>query len=143
MTTISPAPKRTVRRANIGNDFERRAYFFMRMSGISLLILAVGHVFIQLVLNDVHNLTLAFVADQWDDWGWKIYDMLLLFLALPHGINGLRNILEDYIHNERTLRVIRGLLVAFLVFALVYAAAAIIFFDPAQARDVAETLAPH
>jgi succinate dehydrogenase / fumarate reductase membrane anchor subunit len=100
----------------------------MRLSGIVLLFLAVGHVMIQLVLNDVHNLTLQFVADQWKSWGWKAYDMLLLAFAVTHGYNGLRNILEDYIHNEKLMRVIHYVLAVFVVATVAWSAVAIITF---------------
>lgn len=119
----------TSRSVQIKANFERYAYLFMRLSGIGLLFLAVGHVFIQLILNDVHSLSLQFVADQWDDWGWKAYDMLLLFFAMAHGLNGLRNVLEDYIHNRGVMRVINYALLVFLVVTILWAGYAIFAFD--------------
>ena len=124
MTAVN-LTKRTV---SSKQKFERTAYLFMRLSGIVLLFLAVGHVMIQLVLNDVHNLTLQFVADQWKSWGWKAYDMLLLAFAITHGYNGLRNILEDYIHNEKLMRVIHYVLAVFVVATVAWSAVAIITF---------------
>ena len=124
MTAVN-LTKRTV---SSKQKFERTAYLFMRLSGIVLLFLAVGHVMIQLVLNDVHNLTLQFVADQWKSWGWKAYDMLLLAFAITHGYNGLRNILEDYIHNEKLMRVIHYALAVFVVATVAWSAVAIITF---------------
>ncbi|MEM8856697.1 MAG: succinate dehydrogenase [Chloroflexota bacterium] len=109
-------------------NFERYAYMFMRLSGIALLFLATGHVTIQLLLNDVHNLTLQFVADQWSSWGWRAYDSLLLILAVPHGYNGLRNILEDYIHNERLMRIISWVLAVFVVMTVIWSLIAIMTF---------------
>lgn len=120
----------TTRSVRVKANLERTAYLFMRLSGIGLLFLAVGHVTIQLVLNNVHNLTLQFVANQWDDWGWKAYDMLLLFFALSHGLNGLRNILEDYIHNRSVIRVINILLLIFLIVTILWSGNAIFRFDP-------------
>ncbi|MFK7804239.1 MAG: succinate dehydrogenase, hydrophobic membrane anchor protein [Anaerolineae bacterium] len=110
-------------------NFERYAYLFMRLSGIALLFLAVGHVLIQLILNDVHNLTLQFVRDQWSSWGWRAYDSLLLILAVPHGYNGLRNILEDYIHNERLMQIISYVLAVFVVITVLWSLFAIITFQ--------------
>ncbi|MFT5193794.1 MAG: succinate dehydrogenase / fumarate reductase membrane anchor subunit [Cellvibrionaceae bacterium] len=110
-------------------NFERYAYLFMRLSGIGLLFLAVGHVLIQLILNDVHNLTLEFVREQWSSWGWRAYDSLLLILAVPHGYNGLRNILEDYIHNEVLMKWITRLLLVFVVITVVWSLIAIITFQ--------------
>jgi succinate dehydrogenase / fumarate reductase membrane anchor subunit len=111
------------------SPLERYGYLFMRLTGVALLLLAVGHMMIQHVLNDVHNLTLAFVQAQWSSWGWRVYDLLLLIFAISHGFNGLRTVLEDYVHNERTVRVLRWALFIFLVITIFWAAVAIISFD--------------
>lgn len=107
---------------------ERGAFMFMRLSGLALLLLAVGHVLIQLILNDVHSLTLVFVAEQWSNWGWKVYDMLLLVFAITHGYNGLRYVLEDYIHNEKVMATINYILPIFVVFTIIWSAVAIATF---------------
>lgn len=111
-------------------NLERVAYMFMRMSGIALLVLAVGHMMIQHVLNSSANLTIQFVAAQWSAWGWKVYDMLLLIFAYIHGINGLRNILEDYIHNRSLMRGISIFLAIFAVITVIWAGFAIASFNP-------------
>ena len=118
----------TTKTISTHQKFERFAYMFMRMSGLVLLFLAVGHVTIQLLLNDVHNLTLQFVADQWNSWGWRAYDILLLVFAITHGYNGLRNILEDYIHNEKLMNTLYYVLGFFVVATVVWAAIAIATF---------------
>lgn len=122
---VTNAPVQDV---SLKQRFERYAYLFMRLSGVILLFLAVGHVMLQLILNDVHNLTLQFVADQWDSWGWKAYDMLLLIFAVSHGYNGLRNILEDYIHSESTMKFISVALGVFVVITIAWSAVAIATF---------------
>ncbi len=122
----------TRRKVQVQSNFERTAFMFMRMSGIALLILAVGHMLIQHVLNTTANLTLMFVAEQWNSWGWKAYDFLLLLFAIPHGVNGLRNILEDYIHNESTMRVINIVLAIFVVATVIWAGIAITTFDASR-----------
>ena len=115
-------------------SLERSAFMFMRMSGIVLLILAVGHMMIQHVLNSSAHLTLQFVADQWDTWGWKVYDMLLLIFAYFHGINGLRNVLEDYIHNRSLMKNITTVLAIFAVVTVIWAGFAIVSFNPEVVR---------
>jgi succinate dehydrogenase / fumarate reductase membrane anchor subunit len=116
------------RKVKVPGNLERTAFMFMRVSGIALLVLAVGHMMIQHVLNSSHNLTLQFVADQWQSWGWKVYDMLLLAFAISHGLNGLRNVLEDYVHNRNTVKIINWGLAAFLVATLLWAGIAIASF---------------
>ena len=125
MSTMTKTPPRKVK---VPSNMERTAFMFMRISGIALLILAVGHMMIQHVVNSSHNLTLQFVADQWNSWGWKVYDMLLLVFAMSHGINGFRNVLEDYLHNRNTVRIINYALAVFLVVTLFWAGIAIASF---------------
>ncbi len=132
MTTYSGV---THRKVQVQSNFERLAFLFMRLTGIGLIILAVGHVLIQHVLSDVHNLTMEVVAATWNSWGWKVYDMLLLAFAIPHGVNGLRNILEDYIHNKQTVKVVNIILVIFIVATLIWAGFAIASFNPVTALN--------
>jgi succinate dehydrogenase / fumarate reductase membrane anchor subunit len=128
MTQLTETTHRTVR---IQGNFERYAFLFMRLTGVALLVLAVGHMMIQHVLNSTANLTLQFVAQQWNSWGWKAYDLLLLAFAFSHGINGLRNVLEDYIHNRRIMRGINIFLAIFVVITILWAGFAISAFDAA------------
>jgi succinate dehydrogenase / fumarate reductase membrane anchor subunit len=124
--------KITVRRIKLEGNFERYAWLFMRLSGVAMLVLAVGHMVIQHVLNSSANLTLQFVAVQWSSWGWKAFDILLLWMAIPHGIRGLYNILSDYIHNPGLRRLVGGLLALFVVATVIWATIAIALFDPAM-----------
>lgn len=129
---VATPQKITVRKFQVQSNFERFAYLFMRMSGVGLLVLAVGHMLIQHVVNSSANLTIEFVAAQWNSWGWKAYDILLLWLAIPHGINGLRNILEDYIHNPTTVKLVNRLLAVFVVATVIWATIGMALFDSSQ-----------
>jgi succinate dehydrogenase hydrophobic anchor subunit len=60
--------------------------------------------------------------------------MLLLIFAYFHGINGFRNILEDYIHNRSLMRNITIFLAIFAVVTVIWAGFAIASFDPAATR---------
>ena len=74
------------------------SWLFMRISGIVLLVLAVGHVLIMHVVgNGVGRVNFAFVATRWASPFWRTWDWALLVLALIHGINGLRVIVQDYV----------------------------------------------
>ena len=112
------------------SNLERWAFLFMRLSGIMLLLLAVGHMMLQHVFRDVHNLTLQVVADIWRSWGWRAYDLLLLVFAVVHGFNGLRQVLDDYIHKPSTVRIVKWTLVAAIVVTIVWSSVAIFSFNP-------------
>lgn len=119
----------TKRKVNVPSNKERSAFMFMRMTGLLLLFLAVGHMMLQHIINDVQDLDLAFVIQQWSSWGQRIIDLLLLVFALSHGINGLRNVLGDYVHNPKTMKTLTIILGGFLVLTLIVAGFAILSFD--------------
>jgi len=120
----------TTRHIKPRSNLERRAFLFMRLSGVALLLLAVGHMLLQHVLRDVHNLTLQVVQDVWRSWGWRVYDLLLLGFAFIHGVNGLRQVLEDYVHDPAKVRIIGRILAVFIVVTIIWAAIAIFSFNP-------------
>ena len=98
----SPAPALRVRAGRpLGRrDFERWSWYFFRISGLLLVFLALGHVLIMHLINSVDVIDYSFVAERWRSVGWRFYDWLLLSLALSHGMNGLRVIVDDYVHSR-------------------------------------------
>ena len=86
------------------NTYEAVAWRWMRYSGLLLIPLAWGHVLIQDVLVGVHRIDLDYVAMRWAMLGWRVFDFLLLAFAFAHGMNGLRQVLNDYILNEKWRR---------------------------------------
>ena len=97
-----------------------KAWLFMRVSGLLLVVLAVGHMFIMHIFNDTLNLDYEFVATRWDDYTIRAFDWLLLTLSLLHGGNGLRIVLHDNISNPTlkkfSIRILA--LVTFIFFLL-------------------------
>lgn len=93
-TSVSDQP-RLQRRARVNTEVW--SWYFMRISGVVLLFLALAHFFITHILHDVTETNAAFVAARWSNPLWRTYDWLLLALGLVHGANGLRFIMDDYI----------------------------------------------
>ncbi len=89
------------RRVKPSGGFELAAWYFMRISGLALVFLALGHLFIVHILFNVETINYAFVADRWADprtgFIWKLWDLAMVVLAVIHGLNGLREILDEYI----------------------------------------------
>jgi succinate dehydrogenase / fumarate reductase membrane anchor subunit len=102
----------------------------MRLSGVALLLLAVGHMLLQHILRDVHSLTLQTVQDIWRSWGWRAYDLLLLLFAIIHGFNGLRQIIEDYLHDQNKIRITNAILLGLVIVTILWSAVAIFSFNP-------------
>jgi len=91
---------------------ERVAWQWMRYSAFLLIPLAWIHVLIQDVLVGGHGIDLNYVARRWSYTGWRIYDFFLLSFAFAHGMNGLRQVLVDYIQSEKYRRWVAWILLA-------------------------------
>ena len=76
--------------------FELWWWYFMRVSGLLLVVLALGHLCITHILNNVESINYAFVAQRWANPRtgviWRLWDLSLINLAVLHGFNGLRQI---------------------------------------------------
>ncbi len=89
------------RRVKPSGGYELAWWFFMRISGLLLVFLALGHLFITHILNNVEVINYAFVASRWADpktgWIWRLWDLAMINLAVLHGFNGLRQILHEVV----------------------------------------------
>src|SRR5690606_32110912 len=66
-------------------------------SGVLLVVLIFGHLFVNLFAGEgVQAIDFAFVAGKLADPFWIVWDLLLLWLALLHGSNGMRTLINDY-----------------------------------------------
>jgi succinate dehydrogenase / fumarate reductase membrane anchor subunit len=113
--------------------FELWSWLFMRISGLLLLVLAVGHVLIMHVIDEgVERVDFAFIALRWQSPFWRTWDWMLLVLALIHGINGLRVITLDYVRPAGA-RFAANMVFYVLGFVLFVLGSVIVFtFDPSK-----------
>ena len=115
-----------INKVAVPEGFESLAWKWMRYSGLLLIPLAWGHVLIQDVLVGVHRIDLDYVALRWASLGWRVYDFLLLAFAFAHGVNGLRQVLNDYIRQDSTRKKVNwGLFVLWLSLSFIGAMAII------------------
>ena len=121
--------------------FERWGWLYMRISGMFLLVLIFGHLIINLVMNGgITQISFAFVAGKWADPFWKIWDSLMLWLALSHGTNGMRTIVNDYTERETLRKVLNYTLWVVCVSLIVLGTLVITTFDPCVDSSVSHTL---
>lgn len=106
------------------------AWVFMRVSGVALLFLALGHLIIVHLINNVDEISYAFVANRYAGWFWRAYDLALLVLAMSHGVNGMRTIIDDHVHARRWRRLALGALYLVCGGLLLLGAGVAIFFQP-------------
>lgn len=126
-----PAPQ-------LGFSFEYLMWIFTRISGVTLVLLALyalGSAFwmgarTQLDLEAV--LRWVFFAnsyhvqgsenpDLWFNDFWKVFQTVAIIFAGTHGVNGLRVVLEDYLRRSWARIFLRGLLFVFWLFMLLIA----------------------
>jgi len=92
------APARRRRSFNL----EKWGWMFMRGSGVVLIVLIFGHLFINLLAGDgIHAIDFAFVAGKFATPFWQWWDVIMLWLAFIHGGNGMRTIVNDYVTSPK------------------------------------------
>ena len=125
-------PSRAAKPRPEASGSERFWWYFMRLSGLALVILALGHMFIMHVLVELTGgeINFAFVQSRWGTPFWRIYDLLLLLLAFVHGANGTRIVITDYIAHPTARRLLLTLLLVVTAIWLLLGMAVIAFFDP-------------
>jgi succinate dehydrogenase / fumarate reductase membrane anchor subunit len=95
------APRARPSRLTTRGNTELYGWVFMRASGVILLVLVFGHLFVNLVLGEgVKAIDFAFVAGKWASPFWQVWDLLMLWLAMIHGTNGMRTIVNDYAERD-------------------------------------------
>lgn len=107
-------------------NFETKSWMFMRYSAVLLIPLVFGHLILQDVIVGVHRIDLDYVAMRWASIGWRIYDALLLAFAFAHGVNGIRQVLADFIQSDRGIKIMHwGLFLLWLIVTAIGAIALI------------------
>jgi len=79
------------------SGLELYAWLFMRVSGVVLLVMALLHLAIMHIINNIEVINYQFVARRYLTPFWRTYDLVMLWLALLHGLNGTRTLVDDYI----------------------------------------------
>ena len=126
------------RRTRPAGGLELYAWLFMRVSGLTLIVMVLIHFAIMHVINDIQDISFAFVVKRFATPFWISYDLAMLILALFHGLNGLRTIIDDYV-TSRPWRVmwLSALYVVGLVF-LVVGAVTLVTFRPDAGRAIGQ-----
>jgi succinate dehydrogenase / fumarate reductase membrane anchor subunit len=123
----SPSQRRLRGRTNT----ELYAWLFMRVSGILLVVLVLGHLFIMNILDGgVQRINFGFVAGRWASPFWQVWDLLMLWLAQLHGANGLRTVIHDYTRKDATRFWLKMALYTATSLVMVLGTLVIFTFDP-------------
>jgi succinate dehydrogenase / fumarate reductase membrane anchor subunit len=134
----TPNSPRTKKQANL----EKYGWVFMRISGPFLVVLIFVHLISNLVVPDggIKAIDFAFVAGKWAAPFWQWWDLAMLWLALIHGTNGMRTVVNDYTEKEGVRKTLVGSLWAVCTALIVLGTLVIFTFDPCPAGAAAELL---
>ena len=112
-------------------NFEMIAWLFMRLSGVVLVVLIFGHLITNLLVGGgINDVDFGFVAGKWADPFWQFWDLAMLWLAMLHGTNGLRTIINDYAEKSRTRMWLKTVLYICTAVIIILGTLVIFTFDP-------------
>ena len=133
MATLEQAYRKKFKPEVDPSSFEMWSWFFMRISGLLLVFLLLGHMAIMHVFGGgVERINFEFVAARWNGLFWRTYDWFLLALALMHGGIGGRTFLQDYIRGDRLRVFLKTLLYTAVFIFFSIGTLVIVTFDASQ-----------
>ena len=134
-TVAAPARRRR------GINLEKWGWLFMRGSGVVLIVLIFGHLFVNLMVGEgIHALDFAFIAGKFATPFWQWWDVLMLWLALMHGGNGMRTIVNDYVTNEKVRKALVWAIGLAAGLLIVLGTLVVFTFDPCLGVTQSSTL---
>ena len=123
-----------------GWNFDYVMFLFTRISGLAFFLLAIIGLLAALYMGARLHMNVGILMrwtffpnpnhvldseipniDPWANGLWQIFQILILFLAGTHGLNGLRVVLEDYIKPQGLQLMIRFLIFILWIFMLMVA----------------------
>ncbi|MBC9927908.1 MULTISPECIES: succinate dehydrogenase hydrophobic membrane anchor subunit [unclassified Leucobacter] len=133
MTTTIESPRSgSVRKS--GTNWEKWGWIYMRASGVLLVVLIFGHLFVNLMVGEgVKAIDFAFVGGKYATPFWQIWDCLMLWLALIHGSNGMRTIVNDYVAKPAVAKALKVALFLAAALLIILGTLVIFTFDPCPA----------
>ncbi|MGP6172117.1 succinate dehydrogenase hydrophobic membrane anchor subunit [Microbacterium sp. A196] len=124
-TVAAPARRRR------GINLEKWGWVFMRASGVVLIVLIFGHLFVNLMVGEgIHALDFAFIAGKFATPFWQWWDVLMLWLAFIHGGNGMRTIINDYVTHEKVRKALVWAVALAAGLLIVLGTLVVFTFDP-------------
>jgi succinate dehydrogenase / fumarate reductase membrane anchor subunit len=116
-----------------GGSIDVWTWFFMRISGIVLLFLVLGHFTIVHLLGEgVNRVNFAFVSGRWSSPFWQTWDWTMLFLGMLHGANGMKVLINDYVRRPGARAALKSTLYTVSFILILLGTLIILTFDPTK-----------
>jgi succinate dehydrogenase / fumarate reductase membrane anchor subunit len=121
----------TSTRPRPASNFELYSWFFMRISAVVMFVLVGFHLFYMHVILGVDAIDFDVIAGRWASPFWRLYDFFMLAFAWLHCSNGVRVVLDDYVHHQAWRVLAKSVLYVVAFIILVLGAYVIFTFQPA------------
>lgn len=119
-------PSGRLRRAG---GLERMAWLFTRISAVVLLGMAIFHLVYMHIALGMDAISFQLIAWRWQFPGWRLFDLCLLVFGWLHGANGMRVVIDDYVHSPVGRTVARTALAAITATLIVFGAFVVLTFN--------------
>ncbi|HEX2190909.1 MAG TPA: hypothetical protein VHG51_18520 [Longimicrobiaceae bacterium] len=113
------------------SNFEVLSWFFMRISGLLLIFLALYHLVWWNLVIGVEHLDSRVVIERWNNPFWRLFNVALVVFAMLHGLNGARYSIEDYVRRPGWQLAVKSVVYTVVLGAMAVAVFALLTFDPA------------
>jgi succinate dehydrogenase / fumarate reductase membrane anchor subunit len=110
-------------------SFEALSWFFMRISGLFLIFLALYHLVWWNLVIGVEHLDSSMVIERWNNPLWRFFNISLVVFAMLHGLNGARYSIEDYIRSPGRQVAVKAVVYTIVLATLVFGIYALVAFD--------------
>ena len=103
----------------LSGGFEIAVWYFMRLSGVALFVLALLHFSVMHFVFDPSGQGSGFIAQRWGDVMIRSFDWLFLAIVMAHAFGGMRTVTMDYLHGRaRTVTLMALYFLAAVIFAM-------------------------
>ncbi|MGD8466181.1 MAG: succinate dehydrogenase, hydrophobic membrane anchor protein [Anaerolineae bacterium] len=110
-------------------NLERIAWLFTRISAVVLLVMALFHLLYMHIAMGTDSISFQLIAWRWQFAGWRLFDLVLLIFGWLHGANGMRVVIDDYVHSPAGRIVAQTLLLIVTVTLIVLGSFVVLTFD--------------
>ncbi|NQX04184.1 succinate dehydrogenase hydrophobic membrane anchor subunit [Rathayibacter sp. VKM Ac-2856] len=131
MSTVAAPRTPIVPTRSSGTNWEKWGWIYMRASGVVLIVLIFGHLIFNLLLGEgIKAIDFGFVGGKLANPFWQWWDVAMLWLALIHGGNGMRTLVNDYATSPLLARVFKGGILVSVVVLIALGTYVVFGFNP-------------
>jgi succinate dehydrogenase / fumarate reductase, membrane anchor subunit len=112
--------------------FEVFSWFFMRITGLVLVFLALYHLVWWNLVIGVEHIDSQVVAERWSNPLWRFFNVALVSFAFLHGLNGARYSIEDYVRSPGWQVIVKTIVYTIVLGTLIFGVFAVLTFDAAS-----------